>query len=97
VMAEKEDKLILYLYVSGMTAKSMNAIKNIRSICEENFMNCFELNIIDLYKDPELARDNQIIFSPSLVKTYPPPKKTLIGDFSDKNKVLRALNFIPKK
>src|SRR5688500_3659540 len=96
MMAENEDKLILNLYVAGMSAKSTNAITNIKSICEENFMNDFELAIIDIYKEPEMARDHQIIFSPSLIKLYPLPKKTLIGDFSDKNKVLKALNYLPK-
>ena len=85
------EKLILKLYVSGMSEKSMAAIENIKHLCDENLKDCFELEIIDLYKNPESAHENEVVFSPSLIKKLPLPKKTLIGTFSDKDKVIKAL------
>ena len=86
-----EGKLVLQLYVSGMSQKSMEAIENIKQLCDEHLKDTFELEIIDLYKNPEAASEQQIIFSPSLVKQFPLPKKTLIGNFSDSEKVIRGL------
>ena len=86
-----EGKLVLQLYVSGMSQKSMEAIENIKRLCDEHLNNAFELEIIDLYKNPEAASEQQIIFSPSLIKQLPLPKKTLIGNFSDSEKVIRGL------
>jgi circadian clock protein KaiB len=84
-------KLVLQLYVAGMSPKSMEAIGNIKKLCIELLENSFELEIIDLYKHPELAVKQQIIFSPSLVKQFPLPKKTLVGTFSDIEKVIKGL------
>jgi circadian clock protein KaiB len=92
-----QGKLILQLYVAGMSPKSMEAIGNIQKICSELMENSFQLEIIDLYKHPELASEQQIIFSPSLVKRLPLPKKTLIGTFSDFAKVIRGLGIIIKE
>jgi circadian clock protein KaiB len=92
-----QGKLILQLYVAGMSPKSMEAIGNIKKICSELMEDSFQLEIIDLYKHPELASEQQIIFSPSLVKRLPLPKKTLIGTFSDSAKVIRGLGIIIKE
>ena len=86
-----EGKLVLQLYVSGMSQRSMEAIENIKRLCDMHLKDAFELEIIDLYKNPEAASEQQIIFSPSLVKQFPLPKKTLIGNFSDSEKVIRGL------
>src|ERR1041385_2530259 len=86
-----EGKLILQLYVSGMSQKSIKAIENIKRLCDEHLEGAFELEIIDLYKNPELASEQQIVFSPSLIKQLPLPKKTLIGTFSDTEKVIKGL------
>ena len=86
-----DGKLVLQLYVSGMSPKSIEAIKNIKRLCDENLQEAFELEIIDLYKNPEAASEEQIIFSPSLVKKLPLPKKILIGTFADKEKVIKGL------
>jgi circadian clock protein KaiB len=86
-----ENKLVLQLYVSGMSPKSMEAIENINKICSEMLDDSFQLEIIDLYKHPEAASEQQIIFSPSLIKRHPLPKKTLVGTFSDSEKVIRGL------
>lgn len=86
-----DGKLVLQLYVSGMSPKSMEAIENIKRLCDEHLKEAFELEIIDLYKHPELASEQQIVFSPSLIKQLPLPRKTLIGNFSDTEKVIKGL------
>lgn len=78
-----------------MSARSMEAIKNIKHLCDKYVKDNFELEIIDLYKNPEAAQTNQVVFSPSLVKVYPLPKKTLIGNFADERKVIKSLNILP--
>ena len=86
-----ESKLILQLYVSGMSPKSMEAIENIKKLCDEHLNEAFELEIIDIYKNPEVAAEQHVVFSPSLIKQLPLPKKTLIGTLSDTEKVVKAL------
>ena len=92
-----DKKLILQLYVSGMSPRSMEAIENINKICSAFLEDSFHLEIIDLYKHPEVASEQQIIFSPSLVKRHPLPKKTMIGTFSDREKVIRGLGISIKE
>ncbi|HEY2726025.1 MAG TPA: circadian clock KaiB family protein [Parafilimonas sp.] len=92
-----ENKLVLQLYVSGMSPKSMKAIENIKRLCDEHLKDAFELEIIDIYKNPEVASQQQIVFSPSLIKNLPLPKKTLVGNFSDTEKVIKALGITFKK
>lgn len=86
-----QGKLILQLYVSGMSPKSMEAIENIKRVCKEHLEGAFDLEIIDIYKNPEMAEHQQIVFSPSLIKVLPLPKKTIIGTFSDTKKVIKGL------
>lgn len=86
-----KQELILKLYVSGMSMRSMEAIENIKKLCDEYLHDAFSLEIIDLYKNPELASRQQIVFSPSLIKDFPLPKKILVGTFSDTEKVINAL------
>lgn len=86
-----DGKLVLQLYVTGMSPKSMEAIENIKLLCEEHLKDAFELEIIDIYKNPERASEQHIIFSPSLIKQLPLPRKTLIGTLSDTQKVIKAL------
>ena len=87
-------KLILKLYVSGMSARSMEAIENIRKLCNKYLHNMYDLEIIDIYKKPELATQQQIVFSPSLVRDFPLPKKILVGTLSDTEKVINALGIL---
>ena len=86
-----EDKLVLQLYVSGMSPKSMEAIENIKHLCDEYLEDAFELEIIDIYKHPEVLEEQHIVFSPSLIKLLPLPRKTLIGTLADTGKVIKAL------
>jgi circadian clock protein KaiB len=92
-----EEKLTLQLYVSGMSMKSMAAIENIKHLCDEHLENAFELEIIDIYKNPALAAEQHIVFSPSLIKRKPLPRKVLIGNLSDRDKVIKALGITFKK
>jgi circadian clock protein KaiB len=89
-----EGKLVLKLYISGMSSKSMEAIENLKLLCDEHLEGCFELEIIDIFKNPKLASEQHIVFSPSLFKKLPLPKKTLVGTLSDTKKVLKALGVI---
>ena len=84
-------KLVLQLFVSGMSQKSMEAIENAKRIFDENFKELFELEIIDLYKNPEAALSHHVVFTPSLIKSFPLPKKILIGNLADPEKVIKAL------
>ena len=86
-----EGKLVLKLYVAGMSQKSMEAIENVKSMCDIHIKGLYDLEIIDIYKNPKIAEDQQIVFSPSLLKNSPLPKRTLVGTLSDTKKVLNAL------
>ncbi len=92
-----KEKLLLQLYVSGMSPKSMEAIENIKRLCDEHLQDAFELEIIDIYKHPDAAAEQHIVFSPSLIKKLPLPRKTLIGTLSDTEKVVKALGISFKK
>lgn len=83
---------ILQLYVTGMTAKSVSAIINIKQICEEYLQGRYELEVIDLYQTPRLAQDEQIIATPMLIKKHPPPLRHVIGDMSNTERLLVVLN-----
>jgi circadian clock protein KaiB len=97
IVFRPDGKLVLQLFVSGMSSKSMEAIENIKRLCDAHLEGAFDLEIIDLYKNPEAASINQVVFSPSLIKQLPPPKKTLIGNFSDTAKVIKGLGIILKE
>jgi len=86
-----DNTVMLQLYVSGMSPKSMEAIENINRICHAHSQKTFELEIIDIYKNPEMAAERHLVFSPCLIKIWPLPKKILIGTLSDTEKVIQAL------
>jgi circadian clock protein KaiB len=89
--AQADVHYVLHLYVTGMTPSSQRAIESIRRLCEEHLAGRYELKIVDIYQQPELARGAQIIAAPTLVKTLPLPLRRLIGDMSDEGRVLVAL------
>ena len=91
---DNKESISLQLYVSGMSEKSMLAIKNVKNFCERYLQQNFKLEIIDLYKSPEAAQINQVVFSPSLIKNFPLPRKVLIGTFSDTDKLIKSLNIV---
>ena len=87
---------VLRLYVTGVTGKSVRAIQNVRRICEEHLAGKYELEVVDLYKNLPLARGDQIIAAPTLIKRLPLPLRRLIGDMSDEARVLVGLDIRPK-
>ena len=86
---------MLRLYVTGVTGKSVRAIQNVRRICDEHLNGRYELEVIDLYKNLPLARGDQIIAAPTLIKRLPLPLRRLIGDMSDEARVLVGLDVRP--
>ena len=89
-------KLVLTLYVSGMSTKSMEAIENIKRLCDGKLVASYSLDIVDIYRNPEAASEQHIVFTPSLVKSAPLPKKVVIGNLADTEKVMRALGISAK-
>jgi len=86
------DKYILRLYITGTTNRSVLAITNLKRICEEYLDGRYELEVVDLYKMPSLAKDEQIIAAPTLIKKLPLPFRRIIGDMSNIEKVLMGLD-----
>jgi len=84
---------ILKLFITGASPNSSRAINNIKNICETHLAGNYKLEIVDVYQQPFLAKDEQIIALPMLVKSSPMPFKRLIGDMSDTAKVLKGLGF----
>jgi circadian clock protein KaiB len=74
---------VLRLYISGSTSKSALAIENIKWICEQYLKNRYDLEVIDIYQQPDLAREEQIVAVPTLIKRFPLPLRRLIGDLSN--------------
>lgn len=93
----EKDYYILKLFVSGMTPSSLRAIRNIRDICRTHLDGRYELEVIDIYQQPGLGRQEQIVAAPTLIKKLPMPLRQFIGDLSDTEKILVGLNLIPKK
>ena len=83
---------ILRLFVAGASPNSVRAITNLKNICETHLLGRYDLEIIDVHQQPAVAKEEQIIALPLLIKKAPLPLRKLIGDLSDTNKVLRALS-----
>ncbi len=83
-------KYILYLFVAGASMRSANAIESVKKICSAYLEDNYELTVVDIYQQPELARREQIIAVPTLVKKQPVPLKRFIGDISNTEKVLEG-------
>jgi circadian clock protein KaiB len=83
---------VLRLYVTGSTPRSARSIFNIRKFCEERLLGRYKLEVIDIYQQPELARQEQIVAAPTLIKRLPLPLRTLVGDLSDRERVLAGLD-----
>ncbi len=82
------------LFISGMSVKSVYAIENLKAICNEYLKNNFDIQIIDINTDREAAEKYQIFAIPTLIKKHPAPVRTILGDLSDKQKVLKILDLI---
>jgi circadian clock protein KaiB len=86
---------VFRLFVTGMTERSSRAIANARSICEKHLRDRYDLHIVDLYREPERARTDEIVAAPTLVRMRPLPLRRLVGDLSDTSRVLRSLGLGP--
>ncbi len=82
---------VLRLYTSGSTPRSARAISNLHRICEDHLSGRYQLDVIDLYQQPELARSDEVIAIPTQVKELPPPKRKVVGDLSDEKQVVVGL------
>ncbi|GAB4534483.1 MAG: circadian clock KaiB family protein [Anaerolineae bacterium] len=86
----------LRLYVAGQTPKSLVALANLRAICEQHLQGRYTIEVIDLVENPRLARGDQIMAIPTLVRKLPPPLRKIIGDLSDTERVLVGLDLRPR-
>lgn len=90
-------KYLLKLYVAGMTPRSLEAIRTITAVCEENLADRYDLEVIDLYQHPTLAKGEQIIAAPTLIKKLPLPLRKFIGNMADKERILVGLDLRPRE
>lgn len=88
----RTQRYVLRLYVAGVTPRSVKAIETIKRICEENLLGRYELEVIDIHQQPALAKEDQIIAVPTLIRKLPAPLRTLIGDMSNEQRVLIGLD-----
>jgi circadian clock protein KaiB len=95
--SDSDGRYKLRLFVTGSTPRSARAIANMRRICEENLHGRYDLEVVDVYENPDSTRELQIVATPTLVKILPEPLRRIIGDLSDKEKVLAGLNLTPVK
>jgi len=90
-------KYILRLYVTGSTSRSLRAVYNLKKLCDEHLPDDYDLEVIDIYKDPEAAREAQLIAAPTLVKKLPLPIRKFVGDLSDTQKILVGLDIYKRQ
>ena len=84
----------LQLFITGATPRSCRAVFNIKNICGENLEGRYNLEVIDVYQNPELAREEQILAAPTLIKHFPLPRQVMVGDLSDQERVKRCLGIV---
>jgi circadian clock protein KaiB len=87
-----QDQFVLRLYVTGTTARSTRAIANLRELCEEQIPDRYELQVVDIYQQPELAARERLVALPTLIKALPLPLRRLVGDLSNRQRVLAELD-----
>ncbi len=90
-------KYLLKLYVAGISPRSSAAIRSINKICEQHLQGRYTLEVIDIYKQPTLAKGDQIIAAPTLIKKLPQPLRRFIGDLTDLDRILVGLDLCPRK
>ena len=93
---QQEKTYVLRLYIAGKTPQSVRAIKNVKKLCEENLQGHFELEVIDIVKQPKLAQGEQILAAPTLIKKLPLPLRGIIGDMSKTDRILIGLDLRKK-
>ncbi|WP_210520141.1 circadian clock KaiB family protein [Hymenobacter terricola] len=90
-----EPEYLLHLYITGATPNSTRAVRNIKDICEQYLKGRYELLIVDVYQQPELAQQEDLIGVPMLIKRRPGLVRRLVGDLTDHGRVLKALGVMP--
>jgi len=90
-----EERYVLRLYVTGMTTRSAHAVKNLQTICDEYLRGRYDLEVIDIYQQPVLTKGEQIVAAPTLIKKLPLPMRRIIGDMSNRERVLLGLDLVP--
>jgi circadian clock protein KaiB len=91
------EKYVLRLYIAGNNHRSQIAVENVKKICEENLKGRYELEIIDIYRNPTKNPDDLILAAPTLIRKLPLPLRRIIGDMTMKERVLVGLDLIPRK
>ena len=92
-----KQQYVLRLYVTGATSASTRAIANLKKVCEERLQGRYQLEVIDIFQQPELAQREQIIAAPTLIRLLPPPLRRFIGDMSSLDRVLVGFDVRPKE
>ncbi len=95
--ARRSERFVLRLYVAGINPRSSEAIRSITDICEQHLKDRYDLEVVDIYQQPTLARGEQIIAAPTLIKKLPEPLRRFIGNLADKERLLVGLDLKPKK
>lgn len=91
---KNKNKWALHLYIAGKTQRAPKAVSNLKIICEEKLKDNYQIEVIDLLKNPQIARSEQIIAVPTLVRKFPLPQKSIIGDLSNAEVILVGLGLI---
>jgi len=91
-----DEHYVLRLYIAGTTPRSIQAVANIRAICEETLQGRYDLEVIDIYQHPHQAKPEQIVVAPTLIKKLPLPVRKIIGDLSNTDRVLVGLDLLPR-
>jgi circadian clock protein KaiB len=94
--ADGTESYVLRLYISGATPKSMRAIEHIKRLCETRLKGRYDLEIVDVYQQPDMVAADQVVAAPTLIKQLPLPVRQLIGDLSSEEHVLRGLDLIKR-
>ena len=94
---EEKEKWELRLYTAGQSPKSLAALDNLKRVCEEHLAGRYTIEVIDLLKNPRLAKDDQIVAIPTLVRKLPEPLRRIVGDLSDTERTLVGLQLRPRK
>ncbi len=96
-LPQEPDKWELRLYTAGQTPKSLAALNNLKRLCDEHLAGRYSIEIVDLMVNPRLAKDDQIVAIPTLVRKLPEPMRKIIGDLSDTERALVGLQLRPRK
>jgi circadian clock protein KaiB len=96
-MTQAAEKWELRLYTAGQSPKSLAALSNLKRVCEEHLAGRYSIEVVDLLKNPRLAKDHEIVAIPTLVRKLPEPLRKLVGDFSNTERTLVGLQLRPRQ